>query len=58
MTATVTAASGALIQKIQRQSAYCTRAPPMNGPIAAAMLVIPVQAPIARPRSAGSSPTR
>ena len=51
-TTTVTAAIGALIRKIQRQLAYSTRPPPTNGPIAAAMLPRPDQAPIARPRSA------
>ena len=51
-TTTVTAAIGALIRKIQRQLAYSTRPPPTNGPIAAAMLPSPDQAPIARPRSA------
>ena len=51
--ATVNAAIGALIRKIQRQSAYWTSAPPTNGPSAAAMLPSPVQAPMARPRSLG-----
>ena len=47
---TVSAARGRLIRKIQRQEAYCTRAPPTNGPIAAATLAEP------RPRADGTGP--
>ncbi len=52
-TRTVTTASGRLSRKIQRQSAYCTSAPPTNGPIAAETLPSPDQAPIAWLRSSG-----
>ena len=46
-----TTASGRLIRKIQRQTAYSTSEPPTNGPIAAAMPPSPDQAPIAGARS-------
>ena len=52
---TVSAASGRLIRKIQRQEAYCTSAPPTNGPMAAAMLPSPDQEPMARARLSGSN---
>src|SRR3954452_8495808 len=48
---TVTAASGGLIRKIHRQSAYSISPPPTNGPMAADRLVSPAQAPIAGARS-------
>ena len=50
-TTTVTAASGRLIRKIQRQAAYSISQPPTNGPIAVAMPPSPDQAPIAAARS-------
>ncbi len=47
--ATVTAASGTLIRKTQRQEIVCTMTPPSGGPPTVARLVSDVQRPIARP---------
>ncbi len=51
---TVSAATGRLIRKIQRQEAYCTSAPPTNGPIAAGDAAEPDHEPMARARLSGS----
>ena len=53
--ATTTAASGRLIRKTSRQDHASTSQPPRNGPTAPAMPPSPDQAPIARPRSAGTN---
>lgn len=49
----VTAASGRLTKKIQRQLAQVTIAPPASGPTMVAMALQAVHVPTAPPRSSG-----
>ena len=54
-TSTTTAASGRLTRKTNRQVVASISQPPRNGPAAPAMPASPDQAPMARPRSAGTN---